>query len=202
MKNIKSVLVIIAMICTIAMCAQPTFEVVPVAGDTTFQVVTTVKNTDNSESVTITEPYDYTGVQRFIDIQLNRNSRVTAKEVKKLKDLNSESNRLRSLFNSWNSATYFQATQAKYIDQFVGTWRLRDEGVGSLLTIDDKRKIDEFGGDRGGTLVIDSKDAIIVKNYMAVDTDIIFYREKEQIFVGEYNDKKIVLRKISNEIRE
>lgn len=202
MNNLKGIFVIILMIIAVAMCAQPTFEILPVSGDTTFQVKTTVRNTDNSETITLTEPYDSVRVRDFIDIQIARNSRVTARKVNELKNLNTEAVRLKLLFNRWNPTNYFSTTQDKYIKLFRGTWRLWYDGKGTLLTINDKRRANEFGGNLSGVLIIESKDVIVLKDYLNEKVEVKFYKEKEDIFVGEYLDKKIFLRKISNEIKK
>lgn len=202
MKNLKGIFVVLLMIATIAMCAQPTFEVLPVTNDTTFQVKTTVQNTDDSESVTLTQPYDSTQVRSFIDIQIARNSRVLSKKVNELKALNTEATRLRKLFGEWNSRTYFQEMQDRYVQRFVGTWRLWYDGKGTILTLNEKRKAQEFGGELSGVFVVDSKEVIILRDYLGIDIDVKFYAESDRIFVGEHEDKKIFLKKISDEIRE
>lgn len=178
--------------------AQPTFEVRPVPNDTTFQIKTTVTNTDDSETVTVTPPYDSTAVRGFIITQLNRNSRVTAKEVKKLSDLNAESRRLKALYNDWNDNTYFQYARQTFTPLYVGKWRLRYDGAGTLMTVKQNRQVEEIDGDKEGIFVADAKDIFILRDYMDAGTDIIFYKEKGNFFVGEYLGKKIILRKISD----
>ena len=190
------------MVGSIGMFAQPSFDVLPVSNDTTYQVEITVENTDNSESITLTEPSDSTGVRNFIDIQLARNSRQLAKQHNKLTDLEKERKRLKILFNDWNINPYFAETQGKYKADFYGTWRLWFDGAGSLVTIKMNRKIDEFGGDNNGTLVIESKEVIRIKDYFDVGVEVLLYQEKENIYIGEYLDKKISIRKVDDEIKQ
>lgn len=201
MRSLKSFFVLLLMVATVAMCAQPAFEVLPVSGDTTFQIQTTITNSDNSQSVTLTEPYGTVQVRDFIDIQITRNSRQISKAVKVLKDLDSESIKLKLLYNEWNERSYKEDTQEKYIADFVGTWQIKNKGTGILITIEDSSKVNQIGGGYGGELVIESKDIIILKGY-SEKGDVVFYGESNVIFVADVSGEKHVLLKISKDIKK
>lgn len=194
-------LVIALMLFAALAIAQPTFEVLPVSGDTTFQVQTTVTNPDDSETVRLTAPLDSTQIRNFLDTQIRRNNRLTARKVNELSDLERESGRLKSLYRDWNPRTYNQDTKEEFAQQFYGTWRMIFNKEKTLIAIDDKLQMNEIGGLKIGKLKILGREIILIENYLGIGKEVKAYLDGET-YVFKFEDQKGFLRKVSDEIKK